>query len=355
MARLASLACLVACVACAPSEPLPAFTLHTDDARVAYRNPEDRPCAGDLMQIDAQVEFLEEVLGEQRSAPASVVILPLEEVMELCDGAQGCYDARGDQTLSPWNAVAHELSHAIKPVHSFPSAFWAEGSAHALAGGLSLADESRELELEDLGSDEFPNYVRPTHFQRYLIATYGLEGYRSLLQSGFDVGMSLGLSLEDLVEQYNRDAAFAYPRLSARTESEIVATSDGVWEEDAVFSCESRDATQYERRDFAGAFSSAVGAAVHRTIELDEGTYDFQLEGGESFTIEGCLTEPLEDPPGGLRLNGDVFNEVERAMAEPFAAGDVHRLRVTEGVYGVTLSSGTEDEAELRFSVVRVD
>ncbi len=349
------LACLVVVTACAPSEDLPAFTLETDHARVAYRAPQDRPCAGDLLQIDAQVEFLEDVLGEARDGPVSIVLLPLDEVMELCGGAQGCYDGYGEQTLSPWNAVAHELSHAIKPVDTFPSDFWAEGSANALAGGLSLIDGSRDLELLDLGSEDLSNYVRTTHFQRYLIATYGLDGYRSLLQGGFDPSASLGISVEELIAQYNRDAPFAYARFSACTDPEILPVREGVWEANSTFSCESEHATQYERRDFSGAFSSTVGAAVHRTIELGEGTYEFRLDGGLSFTLEGCLLDSLDDEPSDVRLGGDVFNEVERAIATPFAAGETHRVRLTEGLFRVGLSSGTEEEQELRLTVAQVD
>ncbi len=355
MSRLASLACVVVFSACAPTEDLPAFTLETDHARVAFRAPQDRPCAGDLRQIDAQVEFLDEMLGARRDGPVSVVLLPLDEVMVLCEGAQGCYDANGEQTLSPWNAVAHELSHAIKPVDTFPSEFWAEGSANALAGGLSLVDSSRALELADLASEDLPNYVGTTHFQRYLIATYGLDGYRNLLDGGFDPSATLGVTAEDLVAEYNRDAPFAYPRFSACTDPEIVAVREGVWEASSTFSCDSDEATQFERRDFAGAFSSTVGAAVHRSIELDEGTYEARLDGGVSFTIEGCLVDPLDTEPTAVRLGGDVFNEVERAIAKPFVAGETHRIRLTEGVYRVTLSSGTQEEAELRLTVTRVD
>ena len=101
MLRVPTVFWLLAAAGCAPTENLPALSLETDHVRVAYREAKDRPCAGDLAELDTQVEFLQDVLGETRDAPIAVFVLPLDEVTELCSGAQGCYDGSGDRTLSP--------------------------------------------------------------------------------------------------------------------------------------------------------------------------------------------------------------------------------------------------------------
>ena len=251
--------------------------------------------------------------------------------------------------------MTHELSHAIKPLDSFPSEFWAEGSAQALVGRISLADPTRALSVADLDSEDLPNYVRATHFQRYLIEEYGVAGYADLVASGFAVQETFGLSPQQLVAAFEADAPFAYPAFDACTDAEISELGGGGWSASVEFSCDSAEATQYEREDFAGPRSASVGAAVHRTLELPEGAYDFRLEGGEGFSLEGCFLEALSESPTGFRLNGDVFNAVERANATAYASGETHRLRVTRGLYRVTLSSGTEAEALLDFSVQRAE
>jgi hypothetical protein len=99
---------------------------------------------------------------------------------------------------------------------------------------------------------------------------------------------------------YEEQAPYAYPAMDPCPFPEI-SRSPERWVHDAVFSCESEDATQFEW----------TGANVVRRLTLDAaGTYELTVSGGEGVLMVGCQTEVLEQRPPDFS-NGDLRNEAE--------------------------------------------
>ncbi len=278
-----------------------------------------------------------------------VFVMDIDE-LPCGDGIWGCYRGAADHVYSPWFAMEHELVHAALRDVEFPSTFWREGNAELLAGTAGTRrDPSILLTPELFEAQELTNYVEATHFQRYLVETRGWEVYAELVRGGFDIQAVYGSTPEEIAAEYEAQAPAGYPPLDACDDPEIERTGDGIWETELTFSC--ADASQLE----GYSSSNDVGAAVHRTVSLEAGTYEIRQDGGSVLSVEGCWTEVLDAIPTEIPSNGDIPNEVDRGRAFLFAADETHTVTVTDGLYRFSLGSGTESEATLGLTIRRVD
>ena len=171
----------------------------------------------------------------------------------------------------------------------------------------------------------------------------------SLVREGFDIEAVYGVTPGELAAEYEAEAPAGYLPLDTCNDPAIEATGDRLWELEVTFSC--ADASQLEGH----SYSNDVGAAAHRTVALEAGTYEVRQDGGTVLSIEGCWTEILDTIPTTIPSNGDIPNEVDRGRAFPFAANETHTITVTDGLYRFSLGSGTESEATLGLTVRRVD
>lgn len=328
---------------------LPPLILESEHALIGWRELTHPPCNTDLEAIDARVEFVEDVIGDRREQPIEIYLFEFGE-LPTCGDFWACYDGNNDRIYTPWFAVDHELVHAVTRSINFPSLFWEEGNAEVLAGGATLKSQQVTLTVDGLSAQELPNYVTAAHFQRFLVETRGLDAYVDLVQNGFDLEANYGESPSALVAEYEEEAPAVYPPIEPCPHPRLTE-SDGTWEETVSFSCES--GSQYE------TVSATVsrGAAAHRAVELEAGTYEVRADGGDSFYGMGCQMEALDEHPDfdDFPSNGSLPNEADGAAPFRFAANETHVLELTEGTYRFTLSSGKESTATMSLSIRRLE
>lgn len=334
---------------CADQDSLPPFEYESSRARIAVTRDELAPCRADLELIDRQVAFVEERMGLSPREQIDVFIMHIDE-LPCGDGIWGCYTT-DDRVFSPWFALEHELAHAVMRDVPFPSTFWLEGNAELLAGvNGTRRDPAVVLTSDWFDTNELANYVEATHFQRYLVETRGWERYADLVHGGFDIEAVYGVTPDEIAAEYEAEAPAGYPPLDACRDPELEQVGDGLWEAEATFSC--AEASQLE----GFGFSNDVGAAVHRTVWLSEGTYEVRQDGGATVYIEGCWLDVLDAIPTGVPSNGDVPNEVDQAGGGfRYDANSTHMITLTDGLYRFSLGSGTEDEAVVTLTVRRVN
>jgi len=314
---------------------LPELTIEIEGLRIGLADDyEDTPCAGDLSRIEAHLSKVESLTGIRRSSPIDVYLMSPEGVCP--EGARACYRGDVDAVFSSWGDLRHEVVHAVEREElDFPSVFWAEGHAEAGRGLTSWKSIHGPLLVEDLGSNDLVNYVSAGHFARYLVETRGWGAYQDAIERG--VEEVFGISEAELVAEYEREAPAAYPPRDPCPFPELESDGAEGWRESFNFSCDTPGATQYEYR----GFPSSPGAALLRSVELEAGTYEVELEGGREVVLLGCHTEELDvvhDSPS----NGDLQNETGHGLGKGFESGEIHKVTVTSGVYRVAVSSGTE-------------
>ena len=274
---------------------LPELTVEIEGIRIGLADDyEDTPCAGDLSRLEAHLSEVESLTGFRRSSPIDIYLMSPEGVCR--EGSRACYRGDLDAVFSSWGDLRHEVVHAVERGNlNFPSVFWAEGHAEAGGGLTSWKSIHGPLLVEGLGSNDLVNYASAGHFARYLVETRGWEAYQRAIESG--VEEVFGVSEEELVAEYEREAPAAYPPRHPCPFPELQSDGAGEWRESFNFSCDTPGATQYEYR----GFPASPGAAILRSVELEAGTYEVELDGGREVVLLGCHTEELEVVPVACR------------------------------------------------------
>ncbi|HET6585392.1 MAG TPA: hypothetical protein VFG69_18165 [Nannocystaceae bacterium] len=346
----------LALVACEDSGPeLPPIALETDRARIALDEHYERdpPCHGDLDHIDEQVARVEELLGVERPEPVSI-FLGVGGVDDFCSDPENqlaCYRHDLDWIFGPWQALDHELVHAVARDIQFPSLFWSEGTAEMLSRATQKSLTS-VLTPDLFAATELINYVTPAHFSRFVVETYGWDAFNRIIR-GESIEDVLGMSALEATQRYEEEAPYSYPRLDPCPYAPLASVGEGRWQETVAFTCESPDASSFE---FLGG-STEWGPVLLRSLELEAGDYEFEFDGvlAYRFVLLGCLTEQLDvepEPPS----NGDLYNEAEGAGTE-FPAVGRHTLTVTDGTYRIALvgAYAAPADATATFTVTRVE
>lgn len=343
---------VVVATACAADQgsELPSLDFESERALIGV-DPRvgDGLCQGDLAFIDRQLELAEARLGVHRDGPVSIFLVPLSVTEEVCGSENiACYQRADDAIYSTWQSIGHELVHAAARDLHFPSSFWSEGAAEVLSRG-TLRDEGVVLGPEDLEADSLTTYRSAAHFSRFLVETRGWEAYRLAIR-GESLDDVYGQSATSLVGEYEREVPYAYPSLEPCPYPRIPQTGERRWEAELEFSCESADATEFE----GGDWSQTPGAAVPRAVELEAGTYDLTLTGGQRVHAIACHEQVLSTATTAPS-NGDLYSEIDLATSLPFDAGETHRLELTDGTYVLWISSGTYAAATVSISIERAE
>ncbi len=337
-----SLAAATLVVAAGCSEvTFPAIQYETERARIGTTFDFEL-CQGDLGLIDQQIGAIERRLGVPRTSRVSLYLYELGELP--CDNSPfGCYFPEEDAVATLPFAIDHELVHAVVRGRSFENEFWSEGIAEAVKGEGTFNPYTPALATYDESNGANLDYATAGHFVRWLIETRDPETVRRIVdgESRSDV---LGATMEQLAQEYEASAPFAYPDWSPCPHPPLRSTGDGRWEERFEFDCESPEAFR---------FRGGPGPAASRSVELEAGSYELSMEGGEGVYLLGCQTQTMVDyrPTFGddetvLHWNGSVFNEVQLSRTAPamlFPSGQDHELQLVAGTYEVIVS-GREDE-----------
>ena len=325
---------------------LPSIQYHTE--RAAIGTGFDEPlCGADLGFIDRHIEFVESMLDVRHEETVEIYLFDALDELPCEQPAFGCFDEDEGYLAAVWDAVDHEIVHAITPSIPYPSLFWEEGVAGALSIEGTHDNPLRALDPAELDAEREVDYSTSAHFVRFLMDTRPEMAVARALE-GEDLATSLGVDGAGLVAEYESAAPYAYPPWDPCPYPEIPETASETWAEELQFSCDSPDATQFEWS----------GANVVRRLELPEaGTYDITVAGGEGVLMVGCQTDVLDEPPPDFS-HGDVMNQAElfqTAFGTFFDAEMTHRLELTSGVYRLALSSGTNSMATLSVDIRRVE
>lgn len=326
----------VVLAACAEDDglALPPLEFESERARIGIDDDESTPlCGADLAHIDRRVAFIEEHLNVRRDDPVEIYILDFD-ALPCGSDSYACYSNEHDQIYTTWDSLDHELVHAVTREIAYPSLFWDEGAAELLSGKTTRKDTRIVLTPEALDAQELTTYLSAAHFSRFLVETRGWEAYGRIVR-GEPFDAVFGESAAALTEEYEREAPFAYPPIDPCPFPRLRQVDDGSWRESFDIACDSPDATQFE----TVTYSSSRGAAIVRSVELEAGTYAFELTGGSSFIALGCHTSELSEAPIPPS-NGDLLNEVDYASGTEFPMAGVHLLELTDGVYRISISAG---------------
>lgn len=347
------LCCLCGAAGChdAPLD-LPPLAYTTPRTRIGVGREADAPlCRADLDHLDAQVAFIETHLGVHRKTPIDIYLLDFDD-LPCSPDAFGCYRPDDDAIYGAWETIDHELVHAVSREIEYPSLFWSEGAAEVLSGTLSRKDLRVTLTPAAFDVDALTTYLTPAHFSRFLVETRGWERYARIVRGeGFE--RAYGSTATELTAAYERDAPYAYPALLPCAYPEMAQVDDGVWHESiAIESCDEPGVTQFEYVTASGTNSPAV----IRRIDLEAGTYAFDLDGtGSSLVLLGCTTTPLAERPPSIPSSGDLFNEIDFGQGTLFPSIGAQLLELTAGAYRISVVAPTDAPFTGELTVTRMD
>ena len=314
---------------------LPALDYEGERVRVGTELSEYTPlCRGDLDALDRRVGLVEQRLGVRRGPPIDIYLMEFDEIP--CRGdLLGCYrrEPDRDEIFTTWAAVHHEVVHAAARELQFASLFWSEGTAEVLSGRSTRRETGRVLTPDDLVANHLDTYLSASHFSRYLVEQHGWEAFGRIVR-GDTFDDVLGTSAQAVLDAFEGDAPYAYPPLDPCPYPEIPAVDELTWRAQVTVDCTAPDTTQMEWIEG----SSTPLPATFRRLDLDAGTYAFELSPAGSFFLVGCHTDPL-DGPTTPPSNGDLFNEADHGFGTEFPHEGVHVLELTEGAYRVAIQA----------------
>lgn len=328
---------LVAC-----SEPLPDIRYVTDKAEIGT-DFDHTICPSDLAWLDGHIEFVEDFLGAPTGERIEIYLY--SDLPPQCT-LVGCYTPEG-YIAANWNALDHEVVHAVVDRFADPAPFWNEGLAESLTKRGTYRGEQMTV-TDNVSATESTevDYATAGHFVRWLIETQGIDPVLDVLE-GASVEQALGGTLDELEAEHAADAPYTYPPIRDACDfTPLPAVGDGEWAESIRVTCDEEGVSRFE-----GFWLSAV-----RVVELTAGRYELVVTGGEGARIVGCQDRAWPEPPPEM-VNGDVPNAVENgqtAWGILFESGPTHELELTDGRYKIVLPTW-EDEDSIEIELRRLD
>ena len=310
----------------------------------------DEPlCEGNLAFVDAHAVAIEGLLGVELDEKVRIDVYAGIPVPGCSRGATGCYDFGSGLVSGMWEAVPHELVHAIGSELGRPDSFWEEGLAEALSGRMMTRGQDVHASMEEFaagGSD----YTTAGHFVRWLIEWRGPAALASFYENG-NFEAEYGIVLDEAIAIYEAQASWAYPSLEPCSEPRLETASDRL---DATLhlGCAEPDAL----RGYLTTFHYDRVSTV-RTFELGRGgPYELFVDGGYAVEIIGCRTESVADEPA-TKMRGAVYDETKRFPPPIFwESNREHILELGPGTYRlVVISSPGSDEENVRISLAPQD
>ncbi|MEM9453921.1 MAG: hypothetical protein AAGF11_07065 [Myxococcota bacterium] len=312
---------------------------------IAIVSSDEPLCAGDLHRIEQAIGHIEDILDVSVSEPIPVYLYSrYDDVTEQCwPGVAGCYTRGEVHTL--WQALEHELVHAVDSSLGAPPLFWAEGMAEALSNRTWKGQTEVDANL-DLDDESELDLLTAGHFVRWLLEEHGAEGLRRIAREQPFVS-AYGFELTDAIADYEITAPWSYPHWNPCRGKVLSPTGPDRWELDIEIDC-------------AEPFSTAeysLGAGGVRTIDIEHaGTYRLSLQGGHGINLIACQLDALPEPPAS-DFAGDIIRE-EAGLVPPsqFVSDQDHQVQLEPGRLLLYLSTdqGVTRE-QLGLELVRLD
>ncbi|MEM9459663.1 MAG: hypothetical protein AAGF11_36130 [Myxococcota bacterium] len=309
-----------------------------DDARVVTHIEDravvmfDRPlCRDDIALIEETIAHVEQSLDVKVEVPIEIAIWNrYANVADHCgEGPSGCYTNGEIHTL--WQALEHEIVHAVAAPLGRPEPLWTEGIAEALSNRTRVGHETVDAQL-GLEDSRQVNYSTAGHFTRWLLEEYGVDGLRALARErSFED--AYGLNLTDTIADYEARAPWSYPHWNPCRGQALDASPANVWVDDIAVDC-------------AAPWSSTMynsGPTVVRTLDIEQpGTYRLFITGATMVGALACQIDVLPDRPDD-DMAGDIIRESTRDLPTFFVSDELYEIVLKPG--RLQFSFTVEDEA----------
>ena len=373
--RPCSLLALLAVLGCEESFDPPPIVWQGEHVQVGTELDLDHWCPGNLTYMDEYVGALEDLYGVSLDAPVSYYLLepPISQHDVCPPEAEGCVDGETNAVATTWLPHEHELVHAVGRAHDGSPHFFEEGAAtyfgftnirrqtnHSLVRVRERLDAHWEQGLQKTG------YALAAHFAAYLVDTYGMEAYLSMLRESSDTqsrssfegtfAQTIGVTLDEAIDDYEANWPFCHLEgiYSSFFECAKPATrieNYGLVEYDFDMSCADPEVLgPMEDPDY--------GWVLWRdfVIEVDEPmAIDIQLElpagipEDLTFIIKPCGTHCGEIEEGTRVLDEHNFRDNIWHIADPPVPG--WSVLVEPGRYVVRLMKNASDPGRVRFQL----
>lgn len=310
----------------------------------------DEPlCGGDIRRIEQAIVHAQDVLAVSVDDPIPVYLYDRisdyeQSIAGRCrTGSAGCFVNGEVHTL--WQALEHELVHAVASSAIFPALFWDEGLAEALSSRTERGNADIMSNLE-LPAGELPDYRTAGHFVRWLLEEHGAEGIRGLAREE-DFFAAYGFELSDAIADYEASAPWSYPHWDPCRGESLSATGPDQWMVDIEIDC----------ADPSSTVRYSLGVGAMRTVDIERaGTYRLALHGGHGLSVVACQLEILGEAPDS-DFAGDIIRE-DAGLKPPtqFASDEEHQVELEPGrllIYVSTDEGVTEER--LGFELERVE
>ncbi|MEM9459662.1 MAG: hypothetical protein AAGF11_36125 [Myxococcota bacterium] len=274
----------------------------------------NRPlCRGNIELIEQTITHVEQSLDVKVEEPEEPIEIAIwnryANVVDHCgEGPSGCYTNGEIHTL--WQALEHEIVHAVHAPLGWPEPLWSEGIAEALSGRTRDGQDDVTA-LVGLESYRQVDYATAGHFTRWLLEEHGIEGIRALArESSFE--STYGRTLADANVDYEADAPWSYPDWNTCRGARLDATSEAEWVYEFDVDCDQPwSSAEYES-----------GPTAWRTIDIEQsGSYRAYFTGVRMVGVLACQLDILVDPPEDDMV-GDIVSETAGSVLPTFFVGD---------------------------------
>lgn len=304
---------------------------------VAIVTSDSQLCQGDITHIEQTIDRFEDILDTTVREPIPIFIHSrFADVITGCgSNVAGCFN-NDEEVHTLWQALEHEIVHAVAFPLGSSSFFWDEGIAVALSGRTRQGETDVSANF-DLERGESLDYPTAGHFTRWLVEERGHEGLRALARKQ-PLSDAYGIELVEAIQGYEDDAPWSYPSMDPCRGMALSPTGPDTWDVEVIIDCTEPSSTS--RR--------SLGAGATRTIDIEQsGTYSLYLDGGHGVSIVACQLDVIDEPPDG-DFAGDIIRE-EAGLKPPsgFASGQEHQIDLEPGrllLYLSTDEGVTEEE-----------
>jgi hypothetical protein len=331
-----------------PSAPLP-IEYETERLRIGT---ELQLCAGDLLEFERALLFIEEDLG-LRAPPTVTVYLWEHESWEARGSAEclsrgtyvfGCYYYTHSTVHATHFSLYHELTHAVVGNPDL-DVFFNEGIADAYARRVLPFGLTAPTLNVDTSTRNFDN-MAAAHFARWLRERWGGHRLGQLAASrGFEDFESIfGMSLAEAEALYFAEAPSIYPPVQSCDDPELPRWELlGGWAEEFEFDCDDDD-----------TLSGLVGMIGRRTFEVPEdGRYSLVTD-GLFFRASRCAEGPIDVYRSDPALSMDDIPPEYAGYPSPrgrmFEGGEVHTVELRRGRYNLMVGADGFEASRVSFA-----
>ena len=356
---LAAATLLAGCEASEPDALELPIRYETDEVEVATAFDEPL-CEGDLRWLDEHTQRLELLLGVEGERLRTVYAFDGDEVFATFEetgffGAPGCaqwvlgcYHRDDRIARGVPQALAHELVHSVSnDLDPAYVRFWYEGLAEALSEHPTIYTPA-DLVAESTSDDVL--YPIPAHFIRWLLERQGIDPILRIFE-GESFETAYGVSLSDMEQVYDLEAADVMPSPFACAEERVAEGADGSFELEASLDC-SLPTTSRIRH--LSSFDQIADIRVF-TTEADA-AYLIEAAGVAQVRIGGCQSEPgdLIEQLGGVENDAHLLAGLNPARTtEVFPGNEVFLPASTYRI--MLIADDTGEPQPIRFSLTPVE